>query len=67
MAIVAILIWIVRVLFGEGEWYHAKDKGSNDLHKHEELTFKYPTVGIPIPGNTYNFTKVAEKDLAKFD
>lgn len=46
---------------------HAADTSTNDYHKHEELTFSYPTVGIPVPGNKYNSTKVAEKDLAAFD
>ena len=27
----------------------------------------YPSVGIPTPGKTYNNTKVATKDLPKFD
>jgi hypothetical protein len=36
-------------------------------HKHEGLTFPYPTMGVPIVGKTYNSTKVADKDLAKFD
>jgi hypothetical protein len=36
-------------------------------HKHEGLTFSYPTVGIPVPGKTYNSTKVAPEDLLKFD
>ena len=39
----------------------------NQNHKHEGITFLYPTLGIPVPGNTYNNTKVAPNDLAAFD
>lgn len=31
------------------------------------MTFGYPTIGIPVPGNTFNFTKVQDKDLITFD
>ena len=31
------------------------------------MVFDYPTVGIPIPGNTYNSTRVSSKDLNAFD
>lgn len=39
----------------------------NPIHRHDDLTFSYPTVGIPIPGKKYNNTKVEQKDLSKFD
>ena len=45
----------------------AGSREANQNHKHDGLTFSYPTLGIPIAGNTYNATKVADKDLAQFD
>ena len=35
--------------------------------RHEGLILAFPSVGIPTPGKTYNNTKVAAKDLPKFD
>lgn len=32
--------------------------GVNQVHKHQNLTFDYKTVGIPSPGRTYNFRKI---------
>lgn len=32
-----------------------------------QLIFDYPTVGIPIPGKTYNGTPVSPKDLDEYD
>lgn len=31
------------------------------------MIFDYPTVGIPVPGKTYNKTKVSYSDLDIFD
>lgn len=39
----------------------------NFQHKHKDLTFDYPTLGIPRPGDKYNHTQVSSKDLAFFD
>lgn len=30
-------------------------------HRHDGLTFNYPTLGIPIPGQKYNNTRVLGK------
>jgi hypothetical protein len=38
-----------------------------DSHKHLNLTFDYPTLGMPEPGKRYNATPVAAKDLPIFD
>ena len=51
----------VDIPFAEGR--HEPDMG----HRHDGLTFTYPTVGIPVPGKTYNSTRVKPQDLAKFD
>jgi hypothetical protein len=40
---------------------------ANQYHRNKDRTFPYPTVGIPIPGNTYNHTKVAPEDYDLFD
>jgi hypothetical protein len=36
-------------------------------HKHLDLTFDYPTLGMPEPGKLYNSTPVEPKDLPIFD
>ena len=36
-------------------------------HDHPKLKMNYPTVGVPKPGLTYNFTRVEDKDLIHFD
>lgn len=36
-------------------------------HKHNGLSFDYPTMGVPVPGQTYNATPVESGDLAVFD
>jgi hypothetical protein len=43
--------------------------GKHDLqfHDHPEFTFSYPTVGVPVPGNKFNFTKVPKEKLAEYD
>ena len=32
-----------------------------------DATFPYPTVGIPTPGNKFNFTLVPEEKMKEFD
>jgi hypothetical protein len=44
-----------------------EDHYPNSLHKHNQLTFSYPTVGIPEPGKRYNNTPVERSDLVLFD
>lgn len=41
--------------------------GFRRRHDHPNLSFNYSTMGVPIPGNTFNFTRVEDKDLATFD
>ena len=36
-------------------------------HLHTPLSFAYPTVGIPTPGDFFNSTKVKKEDLFEFD
>jgi len=36
-------------------------------HRNNWRTFTYPTLGIPIPGNTYNTTKVTPEQYDQFD
>jgi len=36
---------------------------SPEHHDMKDATFDYPTVGIPKPGNKYNFTKVPKEKL----
>ena len=43
--------------------YHAP----SFVHRHEGQTFKYATVGIPVPGKAYNSTRVNGGDLVQFD
>lgn len=43
------------------------DKPPHTSKSDKDFTFAYPTVGIPLPGQKYNKSKVAKKDLAKFD
>jgi hypothetical protein len=44
-------------------------KGQHNLefHDHPQFTFPYPTMGIPIPGNTFNNTPVPKEKLAEYD
>ena len=66
-AVAAIgLILIIYLAFYFKKQYDIK-MTDNDNHRHDGRTFTYPTVGIPIPGQTYNATKVAGEDLIKFD
>lgn len=44
-----------------------KHHGKLTTHKHNELIFSFPTVGIPEPGKTYNNTPVKDLDLPIFD
>ena len=45
----------------------SKEPNDFDTIAHDGLFFDYPTVGIPIPGNIYNNTKVAKKDVELFE
>ena len=36
-------------------------------HRNNWRTFTYPTLGIPIPGNYYNTTKVTPEQYDQFD
>ena len=36
-------------------------------HRHDDDTFSFATVGIPVPGRKYNATRVEPKDLEAFD
>ena len=37
---------------------HQIKEGVLVYHKHPNQMFRYPTVGVPIPGNIFNSTKV---------
>jgi len=39
---------------------HQINKKALTYHKHPNRIFSYPTVGIPIPGNIFNSTKVTK-------
>ena len=39
----------------------------NSYNQFDYMVFDYPTVGIPIPGNTYNSTRVSSQDIDAFD
>ena len=48
------------------EYFNGNHKLSEN-HRHDDETFSYPTVGVPVPGKKYNNTKVEPKDLEAFD
>ena len=60
------LVVLILLAFYFKQQYDIK-MTDNDNHRHDGRTFSYPTVGIPVPGQTYNATKVAGVDLIKFD
>ena len=61
-----VILLLIGVVFGVLVFIEVRkiwweQMTNNDLHRHDDSTFAFPTVGIPTPGNKYNSTKVTEE------